>query len=230
VDDRIAHRLEGRLADLVDRQARRWEIDRGAGMPHPGGAVVALDRLPGSGGAEVAERVAAWLDYGLFGATEIERLAEDRALGDRLAAGLGTAGREAIERRVAGLLAGRGADEDFAARLRVAVLVAERGMAVLLGHGAALMADRARALCVLVVAGIAARAARVGTVERLAEEPARARLAERDAARAAYLARHFGGAADDPSRFDLVVNTDTLRVEGASALVVDALRRRFPRE
>jgi cytidylate kinase len=220
------------LSDLVERQARRWQIDRRAGMPPPRGPVVALSRLPGAQGDEVGQRVAAWLDYGLFGAEEFGRVAADPALRERLVADLEAPARQAIDERIARVHEALPSppDEDLRERIRVVATLAERGMAVLLGSGAAAVADPERSLRVLVVAPRALRIGRLAEDEGLALADAVAEIAAREAARAAFLERHLGVLADDPSRFDLVVNTQTLRVEGAAALVVEALRRRFPRD
>jgi len=218
------------LAELFARQARRWEIDRRAGMPQPRGAVVGVARLPGSGGDEVARRVAAWLDYGFFDREVIDRIARDPDLRGRLEADLAPETRAAVEARVREVCE-RGAsawDEALRARVGVVATLGERGMAVLVGGGATAILPGARALRVFVVAPRAVRAERLAAAEGLSGESAAARLAELDADRAAFLLTRFGLADEDPCRYDLVVNTESLPGEAAAALVVDALRRRSP--
>jgi len=220
------------LAQLFERQAGRWEIDDRAGMPRPRGPVVALSRLPASGGDEVARRVAEWLDYGFFGIEIVEGIARDPALRERLEADLGAVVLAAIDARVREVFARGSLGEGEALRnlVRVVATLGERGMAVLLGRGAVAILSPARTLRVLVVAPAPVRAERLAAAEGLDREAAALRLAERDAARAAFLHSHFGVAHEDPTRYDLALNTEALSVDAAAALVVDALRRRFPPE
>src|SRR5690554_5429237 len=123
------------LAELFERQARRWALERRAGMPTARGAVVSIARQPWTGGEEVAARVAGWLDYGLFGLAELQELARDPVLRERLVAGLEPAARAAAEQRASALFR----ELDPAEVRELAAVVAalgERGMAVVVGRGA----------------------------------------------------------------------------------------------
>jgi hypothetical protein len=215
-----------RIETLLERQARRWAIERGAGMPAPRGPLVAFSRWPGSLGDEVAARVAAWLDYGFFDAETVDQLAERADLRERLEAGLDAAAREAIAARVAAAR-GRapGAPEALVA---VVMTLGERGMAVVLGRGAAALLPPERALRVLVVAPEAQRVARTAAAQGVPTAEAAACVASADAARREALRERFGVGSEDLAHYDLVLNTEALSVEAAAALAVDALRRRFP--
>jgi cytidylate kinase len=215
------------LAELFERQARRWEIEQGAGMPAPRGAVVSVSRQPWAGGDEIAERVAGWLDYGLFGLESLRELAGDPALRDRLVADLDPGARAAIEARARLLFDGL----EKAALRGVASVVAalgERGMAVVVGRGAISLLPRERTLRVLVVAPAEERARRLGAALGAAPEPSRSQLQREDQERLVFLRDRLGLAGDDPSLYDLVVNTERLSLDAAAALVVEAVRRRFP--
>jgi len=220
------------IAQLFERQARRWAIERREGMPLPRGPVVAFSRLPGSGGDEIARQVAEWLDYGFFGIEIIDRIARDPALLGRLEADLAPPLRAAIEARVALVFASARLGEDGVLRqvVRVVTTLGERGMAVLLGRGAVAILPAARTLRVLVVAPTAVRVERLAAAQGLAREAASSELAAQDAARAAFLRAHFEHPHEDPTRYDLVLNSEAFSSEAAAALVVDALRRRFPPE
>jgi hypothetical protein len=215
------------LAELFERQARRWELERRAGMPAPRGAVVSVARQPWAGGDEVAERVAGWLDYGLFGLEALRALAGDPALRERLVADLDPAARSAVEQRARLLF-----DELDAAEVReVASVVAalgERGMAVVVGRGAIAVLPSERTLRVLVVAPRGVRLERLAAARGLAPEAADAELAHEDRERLAFLRERLGLEGDDPGLYDLVLNTERLAPEAAAALVVEAVRRRFP--
>ena len=53
----------GSLEELVERQARRWEMRQRAVAPPPALSCVALSRLPHSGASALAQSVADKLDY-----------------------------------------------------------------------------------------------------------------------------------------------------------------------
>ena len=218
--------MDDALEGLLARQARRWAIEAGAGMPQPRGPVVACSRWAGAHGEAVAEQVAAWLDYGLFGPAEIDRIAGDAGLRERLQAGFDGKRRAALDELLAAAVARvPGAPR---ALVEVVATLGARGMAVVVGRGAAAILPPERALRVLVVAPLAVRVDRTATEQGIPRAEAEACVASADAARRAALSERFGIAAEDLTHYDLVLNTEALSVEAAAALAVDALRRRFP--
>mgnify|MGYP001197171596 CR=1 FL=1 len=215
------------LAKLFERQAARWAIEGRAGMPLPRGAVVSISRLPFSGGDEVAERVAAWLDYGLFGLDALRQIARDPALRAKLAADLAPPALAAIEARVQQVFGALG-EAELRNLAAVVATLGERGMAVVVGRGALSILPRERTLRVLVVAPVAERVERAAAQLALARDAAAARVEQEDAERLAFLRDRLGLAGDDAWLYDVAVNTQELTTDAAAALVVEALRRRFP--
>jgi cytidylate kinase len=217
------------LEDLVERQVRRWEAERRVYTPPPRQPCVALSRLPGAGAAEVGRRAAALLDYGFFGIEIVDRIARELGVQHRLVAGLDERVRTVIERYVADAFQSRPFTEtDYQrALVRTIATLGERGRAVILGRGAPYVLSPSRALRVFVVAPREARVARVAREEGLSAAEADERLAQRDAERLRFLRHDFGVEPDDPTLYDLVVNTETLGIETSAALVIDALTRRF---
>lgn len=218
------------LEALVEHQVRRWEIERRPGMPVPRGPCVAFSRQPGSGAAALARRVAEWLDYGFFGIEILDRIARATGIQRRLLEGLDEHVRSAIERNVADAFRAHPFTESEYLQhvVQAIATLGERGMAVLLGRGAPFVLTPEQALRVLVVAPKTIRVERLAKAEGLGLEEARRRLEQEDAERLAFLRHHFRVEPDDPTRYELVVNTGTLDVDAAAALVVEALRRRFP--
>jgi cytidylate kinase len=217
------------LAELFGRQASRWAIEGRAGMPKLRGAVVSISQQPFSGGDEIAARVSEWLDYGLFGLETLREIARNPALRAQLAADLDADLLRTIETRVQPLFEALDETElrDLA---RVLSTLGERGMAVVVGNGALSILPRERTLRVLVVAPREERVRRA--IERLAQdgEQAARHVEQEDAARLAFLRDRLGlgSAGDDATLYDVVLNTELLSFHAAAALIVDALRRRFP--
>jgi Cytidylate kinase-like family len=99
--------------------------------------------------------------------------------------------------------------------------VAERGNAVIVAHAASHAIGAApNALRVLVTASPETRSRRLAAAEGLGAEDAARAVKRSDAERADYLKRFFGAKEELPTRYDLVVNTDTLSIDKASALIV----------
>lgn len=219
------------MVDPIERQIRRWEILQRAAQPAAPAPCVALSRLPGSGGAELGECVANKLDYGFFGIEIVDQIARQRGIQRHLVEDLDEHVRSVIDRYVTDAFKTNGFTESDYVRAVVRTIhtLAERGSVVLLGRGAPFVLGPERALRVLVVAPREARVERLAADRRIARGEAEALVERLDADRRAFHARDFGVDGDDPSLYELVVNTGTLGMDTASALVVDAFHRRFPR-
>jgi len=218
-----------RYATLAERQAARWERARQA-KAHPAKPAVALSRLPGSGGEEVARLVAERLDFGLFGREIVEQVAEDLGVDHWLVDGLDEHVHSAIERSLSNLFGRNSVDEDRFQRsvARAVTTLGRRGSVVIVGRGAPFLLSEHDALRVLLVAPREQRAKRYAEVKALEAGHAESELGLAERQRADFARRHFGADLSDPARYDLSLNTGTLGFEGAADLIVEAYRRRFP--
>jgi hypothetical protein len=118
--------------------------------------------------------------------------------------------------------------EHVRAYIREAVQeVADHGNAVIAAHAASYaVRSGPRQLRVLVTAPRETRSARLALAQRLDETEAGKVLKRSDAGRADYLKRFYGVAEELPIHYDLVLNTETISVEDAAALVVAAAAER----
>ena len=214
----------GTLEELVERQARRWEMLQRLSSPPPALSCVALSRLPHSGAAELAQSVAEKLDFGLFGIEIVDWIARARGIDRALVAELDERVRSTIDRYVLDSFHERRFSESQYLRsvVRTIVTLGERGMAVILGRGAPFVLGPEKALRVLVVAPFERRVENLVMRESLSLTDSRSRLKTEDAQRRNFLSQ-FGVDPDDPSLYDLVVNTDSLGQDSAVKLVIDAL-------
>ncbi len=170
------------------------------------------------------------LDYGFFGIEIVDQIAREQGIQQRLVAGVDEHVRSVIERHVVDSFRSKAFTESEYLRhvVRVVTTLGKRGMAVILGRGAPFILSQEQALRVLVVAPTSMRVERRARERALAREQAAELVAQEDAERHAFLRHHFGVTPDDAALYDLVVNTGTLGMDAAAALVVDALRRGFP--
>jgi cytidylate kinase len=218
------------LDELVERQVRLWEAERRAQAPEPRGPCIALSRLPRAGAADLGRQIAELLDYGLFDIEIVDRIARELGVQRRLVAGLDEHVSSGIERYVADAFRRRRITETdyLRAVVRVVATLGERGRAVIIGRGSPYILPPARALRVLVVAPRETRIERLANEQGMAASAAEHQLAREDEERLQFLRQDFGVEPNDPTLYDLVVNTGTLSIEACAALTIDALRRRFP--
>ncbi|HVE78664.1 MAG TPA: cytidylate kinase-like family protein [Gemmatimonadaceae bacterium] len=205
-------------------------------------AIITISRQYGSGGSDVAARVAEALGWTLL----------DNALIDQVAERLGMSREEVSRReeRVPSLVERLAEAMTLAtpewvpaitdappprpeARLaevtrRVVEEAVARGPVVVVGRGApAMLAARGDALHVFCYAPKAVLVRRVA--ERLQVPAAEAErvVADTNRQREQYVKEHWGRAWGAYENYDLCVNTGTLGVEGAAGVVVDVARVRF---
>ncbi|MGQ0764542.1 MAG: AAA family ATPase [Gemmatimonadota bacterium] len=202
--------------------------------------IITVSRQMGSGGSEIAARLAGTLGWSLL----------DNAMVDRVASGLGVtpAQVEAIEERVPSLAArvadtlAMGAQEPLSALLpttnqpteerllevtsRVVDDAVERGPVVLVGRGAqARLDNRPDAFHVLCVAPREVLVARISARYAIGTDEAGKRVDEINRHRAGFVQRHWKRAWLDPSHYHLCVNTGLIGIDGAMETVLEALRR-----
>ena len=213
------------IDEIVDRQVRRWEVSHRAALPRQKRLCVALSRLPHSGGAELGQRVADKLDYGFFGIEIVEQIAQEHGVQRRLVEGVDEHVRSLIDRHLTDVFRSRPFTEsDYLRHLvRTVTTLGKRGMSVILGRGSPFILSAEEALRVFVVASTATRVERLAKKHDLGSEEAADRLGWEDAQRRDFLHHHFRVDPDDPRHYDLVVNTGTLGIDAAAAVVVDVL-------
>lgn len=212
-----------------------------------GVAVVCISRTLAAGGEDIARSLAERLRFRVADAEIVNRAAASAGVdAARLAA---AEQRQPLLRRVLAALRPRGpaGDADFQreaaladaaaaggevtenrlrAHLRAAIEeVAGEGRVVIVAHAASLaLGGRADVLRVLVTGSPEARARRLVGLSGASLGEARSAVRASDEARADYLRRFHGVAAELPTHYDLVVNTDQLTPERAVELLHAAAR------
>ena len=105
--------------------------------------------------------------------------------------------------------------------------VAQRGNVVIVSHAAGIpLTGRDDLLRVLVTASFATRVQRLAESARRSKGEAEKLLRDSDAARSDYFLRFYRIERELPTHYDLVVNTDVLKPEEATDIVVTAARIR----
>jgi cytidylate kinase len=183
--------------------------------------VVCISSTDGAGSEEIGQLVAEQLGYRLANGSIIVAAAEAEGL---LPESVMLA--ETTE-------AGRTLEVDFGRvertetvreLIREAVAAtADEGSVVIVAHAASYaLAGRQGVLRVLVTAPAETRIGRLAARDGIDEKQARKRLAESDKSRAVYLQRFYKVKDEQPTDYDIVLNTDRLTAGEAAALVVGA--------
>jgi cytidylate kinase len=182
--------------------------------------IITLSRELGSGGDDIAVAVAERLGLRLVGREVINRAARQAGVPEVALAEIDELGLLGVKPSAGALRLYR---ETVA---RVIHELADAGDLLVVGRGGQIaLAGRPGVLHVRVIAPRAQRVACVQARCNLPEEVAAARVDASDRARADYLRRHHNVRADDPTLYDLVLNTAHLSVATAVDLICLAAGR-----
>jgi dephospho-CoA kinase len=208
-----------------------------------GHRVVCISSQDGAGGQETAQLVAGLLGFRIIDEDIVMRAAveagvEQETVADverrkslvvRIVEGLGTAGMGAGY-AVPGYAApdllahgDRSSDELRGLIRSVIEDTATSGSAVIVAHAASLaLAEREDVLRVFITASPKTREGRLAQALAVDAKEAARTVKQSDAGRADYIKRFYGVGSEDPTHYDLVINTDKLAPEEAAQLIAHA--------
>lgn len=204
---------------------------------------VTISRQYGSGGGEIAGRLAKRLGWRLIDHEIVAQVAAALDVPESEAEEYDERGESIFARMLAGMrsyepaipvpgAAGLETDEQrYRQALHQAVEAAcKQGHTVIVGRGSqVLLASRRDVLHVRIVAPLEGRITYVMRREGLNRSQAQARIQMKDRDRQRYLAAAHHINPDDTQRYDLVVNTGVLDLDAAVDLIVLALERKAER-
>jgi cytidylate kinase len=205
-------------------------------------AIVTISRQYGSGGSEVAERVARALGWTLYDNAVVEQVAqrlrmtpaevsarEERvpSLVERMASAMALGAPEVMP--MVGDLAAQPSEERMVMMTRRVIEDAVRaGPVVLVGRGAqCMLAARSDALHVFCYAPFEELVRYAVEVHGVPFAEAAKKVTEMNHQREAYVKHHFKREWRDLANYDICVNTARLGLDGSAALVTRLARDRF---
>ncbi len=198
---------------------------------------VTISREYGSGGGEIAARLAQRLGWQLIDHEIVVRVAQEWQVHESVVAEHDEHGESVLTRVLTSLrmfqpvssvnlpaLPEPEARDSQASLRRVVEAASAAGQVVIVGRGSQkLLADRRDVLHTRIVASLAGRTSYVMAREGLDSTAARARIQLKDRDRARYLEGIYHQSPASAHLYDLVVNTDTLSLDDAVALIAQAL-------
>jgi cytidylate kinase len=227
------------IEELIDRQLRRWEMERrllreekgeeaARGVLKP---TIAISRQYGSRAEELGRLLCERLGYELYDRNILEAISANAAFRKATLESLDEKTLSELQLWVESLLRGRYLGQsDYRRHLTdVLLVIGQHGGAVILGRGAGFVLRRETTLHLRVVAPLEDRVRWVVEAEGLSEAEARQKIEEVDEERAAFVRRHFGADVAETTGYDAVLNTGAYPpgelVEVAVALLEAKARR-----
>ncbi len=201
---------------LIEEQIKRWELGKKENRPISETiSVITISRECGSRGKELATLLAGELGFDLFHNEILEAMVETSKTSRALLETLDERGMNIVDDIVSHFVSERHLWPDEYSKLLFKILttIAAHGKAVILGRGANCVLHKKNTLRVRIVAPMAVRCEHIKTSLNLNHEDARRYITSTDADRTAFVKRYFNSDADDPSNYDLVINTGLLTIE-----------------
>ncbi len=225
-----AHTEDRGLTRVLEKQLRRWEI---ASSQHPalsggkGGQVrsfVTLSNQVGAGGDDVAALLGAKMNWPVFDKQILRAMAGDDEVRARLYKSMDERDLGWFEESFRSLIQQEFRRNDYFHRLTETVLCLARcGPAIFLGRGADLILPRGKGLRVQVVASRGRRIENFARRTQTTLEEAAAQIERIEQERRDFIRHNFHADADDPTRFDLLLNVERFTPQDAVRLIETAL-------
>lgn len=189
---------------------------------------IAISREAGASGGTVAREIGARLSWPVYDRELLERIASDAGIQTKLLESVDEQSRGWIAETLENLFGVPHVTESkYVHRLVDSVLaLASRGKCVIVGRGSTAILPRSSTLRVRLVAPLEHRVEVLRKRLNLDEKAAHAKAMEQDKQRNEFARSNFHCDAENPSHYDLVLNTATFSPAECADLIVDALNRR----
>ncbi len=208
---------------LVELQLDKWETQRPKVRKDP---VITVSRETGSGGSEVARILAKDLKMDLIGGGIISKVAESAKMSTKVVETLDEKAISTLDSWIDSLFVSRHLWPDVYLRhlTKVIMTIGEHGNTVVVGRGAHFILPVRNTLRLRFIAPLEARIRRVMSYRDLTRTAAEQFIQKKDAERSGFIKKYFRADAADPGHYDLVLNTESLGIDGAVRTVKDTFQ------
>jgi cytidylate kinase len=224
---------------IIDRQFRRWELERSIGhrpepeREGPAGAhpLITVSREHGSVGSAVAASLADRFGYTLLNRDVIDRMCQSTGYSRQLLEALDDRSRSQMATWFDSMVGGLYFDSTDYVRALFTTLysIARLGGVVVVGRGANFIIGRDRGFHIRVVAPREDRIRAIAERKGVSLRDAAHEVAVRDHERSEFVRRMFHRSADDPLAYDLVINAAGASPRALAEWLAVAARQKFER-
>jgi len=211
---------------IIEEQVHRWQIMQKEGKEEKEGiSVITVSREPGSGGRIIATRLADKLGIAIFHQEVINEMAKSADVSEKLVETLDERGLSTLEDWISSLVNERHLwpDRYMQHLMKVVGTIGKHGRSVVVGRGANFILPPEKRFSVRIVGPQAWRINNVAKEFDISVEDAKRRVMRTESDRRAFIRKYFNADIADPTNYDLVVNTATLKVDDAVKVISSAL-------
>jgi len=222
------------IESIIDRQLKRWEFQRQMEIKEPPEKphfrpVITVSRSLGARGEEIAGALARLAGFHLMDREIIDVIASDFGIQSRMVELFDEHTRSELESWFDGMFrGGRIIDSsDYLKSLTKTIgTIMRHGETILMGRGANIIVGPERGYHIRVVAPLAKRIARIASERNINENQAEKIVAENDSDQKKFIEKSFDVDINDPSLYDLTINSDNVDIDDTAEIVLLAYSRK----
>ena len=223
---------------MVEQQLKKWRtrIGEGEGLDVfdyglemekvKGGPVITISREPGSGGSEIARKLAIDLSMDLMGDQIIQHVAESARMSRKVIESLDEKEVTLRDTLLNTLFRDRHLwpDEYLQHLTKVVATVGRYGNAIIVGRGANYILPQAGTFRVRIIAPLEYRIKHVMEDRKYEKAQAEQYVVKTENDRKAFVRKYFNADVADPKQYDIIINTGSVTISGGAEAIKVALR------
>jgi cytidylate kinase len=220
---------------MVQEQLDKWRkllnkaLKQGIDIENfKGGPVITISREPGSGGSEIARRVAKGLNMDLIGGQIIQHVADSARMSRKVIESLDEKEVKFRETLLSSLFGEfRPWPGEYLQHLtRVIGTIGVFGNVVIVGRGANHILPSEKAFKVRIIAPLDFRIKHFIEDKGLSKTEAEQYVIKKESDRKAFVRKYFNADVDDPKLYDLIVNTGSMTLDAAAATIITSFKKK----
>lgn len=217
---------------IIDRQIRRWELQKKLEEGHRGVSrsiylpkpLITISSQHGSGGSAIANQVAYRFNYTLFLKNVLELLRDNPEFQKRMRESVDNDPARELNHQADSICGDRA---EYRPLVETVLNISWLGGIVIVGSAANFIVGPNRGLHVRVVGSVDSRIKKLSNDGRLDIEQAKADIARSDSEQEDFVHKLLNRSIDDPQAYDLVINTDWIAADQAVMVIANASMEKF---
>ena len=221
---------------MVQQQVDKWRKLLDRALKHgieiekyKGGPVITISREPGSGGSEIARRLAKALDMDLIGAQIIQHVADSAKMSRKVIESLDEKEVTFRDTLLSSLFGEyRPWTGEYLQHLtRVIGTIGVFGNTIIVGRGANHILPREKAFKVRIIAPLEYRIKYFMEDRGYSKAEAEQYVVKTENNRKAFVRKYFNADVADPKHYDITINTGGMSLEAATRAIIAAFKKKM---